>query len=212
MKFIEPGQPFSFCYQAFDQVTDLFVQARVYDVSTGTPVLLDTVIMQSAGIGLYTGSYPAQSLTSYLVIALVYTSDLYTVIDTNRAPWAECYKSTDAPTSFMLFNYGAFDQYTGMDVAANIFDITTGDPVFVTQTPMSEVYAGVYFGSSNGNVPHCYAVNTSVYTDGTYTVVDTDRPSGSDVFELLEPGVIFNFTPELILTGQSTYGILEGQC
>lgn len=209
---IIPTKVFPFCYQSNDASDDLFVQARIYEVSTGTPIFLGSVVMELAGDGLYGGTYLALAHKAYLVIISVYTDDTYETIDDGRSPVAECYRCLDATTSLMLLNYGAYDQDITLDVAAKIYDVTDGSPVLVDTVAMPEVFAGVYFCAFTGEAEKSYVVNKSVYTDDTFEVLNSERPSGSDQIQLITPGVVYNFTDRLILTGQSLSGVLEGQC
>lgn len=209
MKNINPYILFPFCYQTDDQETGLFVRALIYNVTTGSPVYESAVQMIGTSDGLYSGGFVSTASQSYFVIGLVYTDDTYMEIDETRSPWVECYKCTDAPLDLILMNYGAFDQNSSMLVAANIYDILTGSPVLVSQVPFIEVFAGTYFGSYIGIIGASYVVNTSVYTDDTYTEVDNDRPSGSDALQLSTASAILNITTPLTLTGQNAPALLE---
>lgn len=212
MKYVNAAEKFSFVYQSNPSSDLLFVAARIYDVTTGTPVLLGSVVMDLGENGLYSGGYLAESLKSYLAILLVYTDDSYSVVDTDRAPIAETYKTVDSPSGELLLSYGAFDQAPSMDVAANIYNVTTGTPVFEDQVPMPEVYAGIYFVLYEGFVLNGYAINLAVYTDDSYTTVDTDRPFGSDSINTIEPSLIVTNDLPFILTGQNLTAVLEASC
>lgn len=67
-------------------------------------------------------------------------------------------------------------------VAMNVFDVTTGTPVLVVQVPMLNFSGNSYFAQFTPTAAKSYAVNKSVYTDGTYVTVDTDYSQGSDSF------------------------------
>ncbi len=81
------------------------------------------------------------------------------------------------------FNYVAADKQSGLNVAASIYDITTGSPVFVVKVPMVEVLLGSYAGvftPSNGKV---YDIISLVYTDPGFTTPDPDRAPGTETVQ-----------------------------
>lgn len=81
------------------------------------------------------------------------------------------------------FNYVAADKQSGLNVAASIYDITSGTPVFVVKVPMVEVLAGSYAGvftPQNGKV---YDIISLVYTDPGFTILDPDRAPGTETLQ-----------------------------
>lgn len=204
MIIIGSGQLFSFKYPAFDLDTNLFVQANIYDISTGVPNFVTQVAMTDVANGYYIGTYTGLPIKSYLVISVVYTDGTYSVVDTERAPDSDCYKSVDAALSFAAFEYGAYDLDDSLSVAGSVYDVTTGTPVFVSKLPMNNVFGGVYFASFSGTIDHIYEVAKIVYIDGTYMTVDTGRSPGSETIGLFQSvaAIIYTFK-EATLIGQS---------
>lgn len=215
MQIVSPSSQMPISYQAGNQNPFLFVRAKVYDVSTGSAVFLTNVNLVETVNGLYCGSYPSTSTKSYLTIAVVYTNGTYSTIDLGWGPAAQCYRTQDAPLNTFLLNYGTYDQSTSLYVGASIFDVTTGSAVFKSFFSMNQVFAGVYFGSYAGISLSSYVATTSVYTDGTYAVVDSSRPSGSDIIEMTvasTTNTVINITTPLTLIGQNLTAILEASC
>lgn len=214
MILFNPSNLFTFNYPAFDQVTNLSVQARIYDVTTGAPSLVSSVVLSNLLSGFYSGTFQGQSGKAYLVITNVYTDGTFTTVDPSRSPAAECYKSSDAPVGYAPFNYGAFDQESNLDVEASVYDVTTGTPNFISKTALAHVFSGVYFGSFSGTENHVYEVVKFVYTSDIIPIVDSNWSAGSDVFQLFSQNgtVVTNTLRAAILTGQSTSAILKAQC
>lgn len=183
MLIVSPNQEFSFTYQAYDQVSSLFVKFTLYDVSSGVPVLLTTVTATYASLGAYIGGYTAISGKTYLVIGLVYTDNTYTSIDTNRSPMCGVWQSADAGPNFFGFAYGAYDQAAGLFPRATIYDVSTGSPVFSSFVIPVYAIAGIYFGSMDGVLGKTYQAITAVYTDNGYTTSDLNRSPGVDSFD-----------------------------
>jgi hypothetical protein len=184
MQTVQPGIRFGFNYATYDQNDSLFVKATIYDITTGTPVLLRTTNMLDVSNGCYSGSTIALSGKTVLIIALVYTDGTYSTIDTTRAPWCDIYKSSDALDTFLAFNYAMFDQ-SSQFIAANIYNITSGTPVFVVQVPMTLIIGGVYFGYFNGIEVQNYEAIKIIYTDGTYVTPDTDYAPATDSLQVV---------------------------
>lgn len=69
-----------------------------------------------------------------------------------------------------------------LDVAAEIYDVSTGTPVLETTTAMTVVASGrfTYFGSFTADPDKKYVVVKSVFTDNTFATLDTNYMSGSD--------------------------------
>lgn len=211
MQQVNSGQPFAFVYPAFDQLVDLDVAGLVYDVSSGSAVLLDTVPMVATELGVYVGVYTGTASKTYLVIAAVYTDDTYVTPDTDYAPWAECYSVGNPGSTFLAFNYGAFDMDETLNLGGSVYDVTTGTPDFVDQVVMPHVALGVYFGSLAGELDKTYSLVTAVYTDSGLTIPDTGRAPGSDVFQCYTLGLITNVIRAATLRGQSLSAVLKGE-
>lgn len=210
MQIVSNGTAFNFSYPAFNMASNLFVQASIYDVTTGTPSLVSTVAMTDTAFGVYSGDFSGQSGKVYLVIALVYTDGTYSTIDTTYAPWADSY-SLQAPVSLLAFNYGAFDQATGLYIQTNVYDVTSGINL-TSQVRLSLVLGGVYFGAYTGSVPKSYMTATAVYTDNTYMVIDTTRAPASNSFQTFNLGggtTVTNLITNASLMGQSLAAILK---
>jgi hypothetical protein len=210
MQYFNGGTDFSFQYPAYDQNESLNVMATIYDVSSGSPSFLATQVLSDLQNGYYSGNYEGQLTKTYLVICLNYTDNTYTTIDITRAPWADIYKEVSAPNTYIAFNYGAFDQDSGLFIAADVWD-TTGSPIFFGQTEMKYVLGGVYFAQFNGELGHNYQIAKFSYTDGTYTTIDVTRPPGSDFVQLCSLGnTTNNYFQQAVLIGQSLTAPLEG--
>lgn len=89
----QSNTPFAFNYTAYDMATGLFVRAAVYDLTTGTPVFVQNVVMAEAALGSYNGLFTGLPGRVYAIISAVYTDGTYAVLDTNRAPATETVQS-----------------------------------------------------------------------------------------------------------------------
>jgi hypothetical protein len=179
MQIIAPAFPFLFTYGDSFQNSSLYVAANVYNITTGSPVFTAQVPMTNIGAGVYSGQYLAVSGQTYLVVSVPYLDSMYTVLNPEGAPVAECYKSWDAPFSLLAFNYGAFDQAAGLYVAASIYNASTE----VSFVEMPHVFAGVYFGTYTGTGTNPYKTKTLCY-DPTFTYVDMTRSPGTENFNI----------------------------
>lgn len=94
------------------------------------------------------------------------------------------------------FNYTDYNQSPDLFVAFNIYDATTGTPVFIEKVIADYSANGAYIGSYDPASDKTYLVIGVVYTTDTYTVVDTTRPATSAVFQVAQNGVVifFGFT------------------
>lgn len=188
MQIVEAGIPFSFSYAAFDQTTGLFVQASIYDITSGSAVFVTKVNMAHVSSGMYSGNYTGSSGKTYLVIAIVYTDSGYTTVDTTRAIASDCYQDSSGSCSKAFYDYAAFDQVTNLFVAGSVYNVSSGSPVFVSTTAMTHVILGVYFGSFSMSASGTYEVIEAVYTDSGFTTLDTTRAPGSDAFQAFSIG------------------------
>lgn len=213
MQLINPGLPFSFIYPSYDENEFLFVQASIYDVTTGTDVFLDTVNMVDAANGVYSGNYTGLTGQTYLVVMSCYTDGTYSTVDTSRSPAAECYQSVSGVLTFLAFNYGAYDLDPNLNIRAKVYDTTSGTPTFVVNVTMVHVLNGVYFGTYTATADHSYSIPKFVYTNSSFTFLDTNRAPGSDIFQCstFQGGSNIYVSSEATLIGQTTDAILIGQ-
>lgn len=65
-------------------------------------------------------------------------------------------------------------------VAMQVYNVTSGTPVFVNQVVMNHVYGNTYFGQFTPEAGQQYVINKAVFTDDTYTDLDIDYSQGSD--------------------------------
>lgn len=215
MQLVDGNFKFAFNYAAYDQASNLHLAASIYDVTTGTASFVAQVTMSYTINGGYYGTYQGAPGHTYLVICVVYQDSGLTTIDPDRSPSAECYQAVSNGLFFFGSNYATYDQDPDLFLAANIYDVTAGTS-FLSQVAMVEVAFGVYFAHFTPTVDHSYVIEKSVYTDGTYTTVDTDRSPGLDSFQSFDISgsgiVINNVLTAATLIGQCTEAILEAQC
>lgn len=81
-------QPYGFNYTAVDQNDALFVQAAIYDITTGLPgTLFSTIDMVLTTPGSYDGSIVFEvGQRLYKIAMAVYTDGTYTILNTDYAP------------------------------------------------------------------------------------------------------------------------------
>ena len=183
MNYVFAATTFNFNYATFDQNTGLYVRASIYDLTTGTAVLATTVVMTNSLDGVYKGTYSGTLGHTYLVVALVFTDNTYSTLDTSRAPGSSIYQNINSSNTTIYFAYATFDQNSGLYIAGNVYDVTSGN-TFKSQVQMTNVIAGVYWGSYTGTLNKTYLVSQLVYTDNTYSTVDTTRAPASDSFQV----------------------------
>lgn len=94
MQIIQSGKPFPFDYTAFDERSDLFVSASIFDV-TGTPFLVQNVVMSHVFLGCYVGMFTGSIDRQYAIIKAVYTDGTYSTPDPNRAPGTDTVQCLD---------------------------------------------------------------------------------------------------------------------
>lgn len=75
---------------------------------------------------------------------------------------------------------------TGLFAQASIYDDSTGTPVHVADVALSELVPGTYVGGFVPLASKSYAVVKRVFTDGTYTTVNTDYPASSEAFQSVD--------------------------
>lgn len=78
------------------------------------------------------------------------------------------------------FDYTTYDGATGLDVAAQVWDNSSGIPgSLVSTVPMTHTSLGAYIGQFTPGDDKKYSVISTVYTDGTYATRDPDRPTAT---------------------------------
>lgn len=92
-----------FNYATYDQNTSLYIQGSVYDMSSGTPVLVDQVVMDHVFCGVYFGSFVGVSAKTYAIASAVYDSS-YTTPDPYRAAACENFDCISITGSSTILN------------------------------------------------------------------------------------------------------------
>lgn len=211
MDLIQPGTAFCFNYTAFDQDETLFVATRVYDITSGSAVFVTQVAMTEIQNGLYSGNFIGLDDKTYITISLVFTDGTYSSVNSNRPPAARCFQAVQEALVEWAFNYVNIDQEINLNIAATVFDLSSGSSVFVEQIALQYIVAGVYFGVFEGEVGKTYEINSLVYTDDTLSTVDTDYAPGTDSFSSFLMRVVQNNFVAATLTGQNVEAVLLGQ-
>ena len=193
---------FSFDYPTYDQDQNLIVAARVYEVTTGTPVLVATVPMPYLYGGTYVGQFTAQSAKSYLVIAAVFLDMAFTTPDPMRGPNVNCYECDMPTTQQVNLNYGSFDLDPTLNLAVNVFSLNS-PLTFITQVPMVYVELGAYFAQYNASIGEYYEFITLAYTDDTYTIPDVNLSPGSLCTQAYKTNVVISNFGQPILYAQN---------
>lgn len=82
------------------------------------------------------------------------------------------------------FEYTSYDGQSGKFIGMTVFDTTSGTPVQVNLTPiaMAHMFQGTYVGYFTPDPNKNYIVHKMVYTDITYTVLNTNYSPGSESF------------------------------
>lgn len=89
MSIARAGVPYLIEYPTFDQVTGLFLGAKIMDITAGLPgTIVGSVLSltDTAGDGLYCALFTPVVSKRYRVIKQLYTDGTYTTIDAGRAP------------------------------------------------------------------------------------------------------------------------------
>lgn len=104
------------------------------------------------------------------------------------------------------FDYTAFDGDPTLFVGMRIYD--NGNPSNPVQVPipdginnvipMPSLGDGAYQGFFTPTIGRSYFVKKNVFTDGTYTAVDLNRPGGSETFDTL-PSIVDTIEETLTL-------------
>jgi hypothetical protein len=103
---VQGGAPISFNYTAYDQRSDMFIQASIYDVTGVSPVLISQIPMTHVAFGSYIGKFTPSYNRIYQVIKVVYTDATFTTPDPQRAPDVDDYSAL------------ALQNLTGADIIA----------------------------------------------------------------------------------------------
>lgn len=68
-----------------------------------------------------------------------------------------------------------------LNVAMSVYDTTTGSAVLVAgPTAMTSVVANTYFGMFTPTTERSYVIYKAVYTDNSFTTLDTDYAAGTE--------------------------------
>lgn len=183
--YVTGGLPVNFNYVAFSGVTNLFVAALIYDVTSGLPVFNSKVTMVNQQAGVYEGSFTPQNGHSYLIIKNVYTDGTYSVVSLNWSTGADNYDAFVTDTSLLNFNYATFDVNAGLTIRATVYNLTD---VINNSFNMTHVANGAYFGQFQGVLNKNYLV-TEIPTDSFHTPDSDSFQSRSltPVYTVLSP-------------------------
>jgi hypothetical protein len=88
------------------------------------------------------------------------------------------------------FNYTTYDQNDSLFVGFNVYDVTTGTPVFLQLIEATYAGFGSYVGSYLSEPGKTYVVIGVVYTNGSFNVVDTTRSPSSDVYQVFSGAIL----------------------
>lgn len=170
---VSGGQPANFNYVAFDGTTGLFVAGLIYEVTTGSPVLVGPpVAMTDMGDGVYVGQFTPDSGESYLIISAIYDDAGFTTPSAERPPAADNFDAFTMSNSLLNFNYGTYDQNPFLTINATVFNITD---IVSNSFTMTHVALGVYMGQFIGANMKQYLVE-KIPTNPDYT-------AGADSFQ-----------------------------
>lgn len=212
MELVSSGTTFSFLFLDPLQNDSLeFVAGKVFDVSTGSAVLLDTVPMVLTEFGVYTGVYDGELGKTYLVVAASFIDGAYLVAD-DRAACTSEFQIIENSVVTCAFDYTDFGQSPSLFVQASVYEVILGSPVFVTNVEMAYVTLGAYLGLFTGETGKLYSISKMVFTDGTFTVPDPDRAPGADTFQAFAiPPTVINSFGTATLIGQTLNAVLIGE-
>lgn len=91
-------------------------------------------------------------------------------------------------------NYAAADQASSLFARASVYDVSTGTAVFVSTVNLTELIGGVYSGVFTPAAAKTYLVIIVIFTDGTYTTIDTGYGPSADCYKTLDaPSDYFAF-------------------
>lgn len=119
-----------FTYVTYNFAAGLSIQAKIYNTTTSSPVLQDTVDLEYVGFGIYYGHFTGTISENFQIIGVVYTDNTFTVVDFNYAPSSisfACIGST--PVSPLNLS-------TQVDVSDLMYDTDFVDGMaLITRTP-----------------------------------------------------------------------------
>jgi hypothetical protein len=194
MQIVEADTPFTFYYAAFSEETGLEVAALVYDVTTGSAVLLGTVAMAHQAFGVYSGNYTGEAGSTYLVICAIYTSSAYTTPTSDAAAAFE-FQCAAGEVTFLAFDYTDYAQSASLHLATKVFDTSTGTPSLVGTVTMTYVALGCYLGTFTGTVGSTYLMAKAVFTDSGHTILDPLHAPAGDTFVCITLGGVESVDP-----------------
>lgn len=204
MNLYNAGQRFGLNYAAYDLAEDLDIRFKVYDISSGTAVLLETLTADFVALGTYETSYVPVSGKIYLFIGLAYTGSTPTPY---RAPVVYTYREVG---SLMLATaYATYDQNDALYIQTSIYDASTSTPAFIQNTAMALVGFGVYLAMYIGADGKSYQLLSAVYTDNTYDTVDTNRAPLADGMDVVGDVEVVIELQNAVLEGQELDATLE---
>lgn len=104
----------------------------------------------------------------------------------------------------LAFGYGAYDEISGLFIALQVYDITAlPTTVLLVTTPATYVVTGGYAALYTPSSPNkAYMAVMAVYTDDTYTILDSTR---SPVVETFNTGP----TVDIVLSSEDLTDIAE---
>jgi hypothetical protein len=90
MQIAPAGVPIPFEYSAYDLSTNLNVGMEIWDVTTGTPVIVGSVVpMTYVDKGTYFANYTFTANKIYVINKMVYTDNTFTTPLTTYSPGSE---------------------------------------------------------------------------------------------------------------------------
>ena len=98
------------------------------------------------------------------------------------------------PLQEFSFSYPAYDQNASLFVAFNIYNVSTGVPVFVSKVIATYTAYGAYLASYVPGSGQTFLIIGVAYTDNTYSTVDTTRAPSCDTWQTTDTvNYFFNF-------------------
>ncbi len=79
-------------YTAFDQADSLDIRSKIFNCSTGSPVLETQIVPTYVDYGVYFGRFAGALGGTYQVLSPVYQDGTYTDVDLTRAPVGESFQ------------------------------------------------------------------------------------------------------------------------
>ena len=164
----------------------LFVGLQVYEIVSGAPVVSGSVIpmLNVAGSNTYVGGFIPVAGKEYIMVKRVYADGSYTTPDDNYGIGSEAGPCSAAAT-FVAGVNNAFEvtfDSPSLFVGMVVYDLTGGVPVAVTSpipminAPGSNTYGAEFPPLSQ----HSYLFLKRVYTDASYSVLDSNYAASSE--------------------------------